>query len=129
MSKCPSCQNEFNQPFVCITCGAEKLHNETMRVLEQQLSNTIKQNVLLRDALGMAMDYFNGMPWASSTVVNCKEALAATADLSGCIICDAEPAMKVIRNEAGQVVAQSGDGGYFDISAHVGKSFYLAKEK
>jgi hypothetical protein len=39
------------------------------------------------------------------------------------------PVMKVIRNEAGQIMAQSGDGGYFDISTNVGKSFYLAKEK
>jgi hypothetical protein len=60
--------------------------------LKQQLANATKQNVLLRDALGMAMDYFNGMPWASSTVVNCKEALAATQDLAGLVVCDAEPA-------------------------------------
>jgi septal ring factor EnvC (AmiA/AmiB activator) len=29
--KCPDCRNEFVQPFVCITCGAQKLYDETVR--------------------------------------------------------------------------------------------------
>lgn len=28
---CPECHNQFVQPFVCTTCGAEKLYDETVR--------------------------------------------------------------------------------------------------
>ena len=33
---CPACQNEFRQPFVCTTCGAEKLRNATIKTLEAE---------------------------------------------------------------------------------------------
>jgi hypothetical protein len=29
--KCPDCKNQFVQPFVCTTCGAQKLYDETVR--------------------------------------------------------------------------------------------------
>ena len=41
---CPSCQCLFHQDFVCITCGAEKLYDETVRVLQAE-------NARLREAL------------------------------------------------------------------------------
>lgn len=28
---CPDCKNRFLQPFVCTTCGAQKLYDETVR--------------------------------------------------------------------------------------------------
>jgi hypothetical protein len=33
---CPSCANEFLQPFLCTTCGAQKLHDHTLEVLEKE---------------------------------------------------------------------------------------------
>ena len=41
---CPSCANEFLQPFVCVTCGAQKLHDHTLEALE-------KENAELREKL------------------------------------------------------------------------------
>ncbi len=34
---CPSCRNQFMQPFVCTTCGAQKLHGREMDTLEAEL--------------------------------------------------------------------------------------------
>jgi len=31
MHRCPSCENQFMQPFVCTTCGAAKLHDAELR--------------------------------------------------------------------------------------------------
>lgn len=90
MSKCPSCRNEFKQPFVCTTCGAEKLHNETMRVLEQQLAEREKQIVMLRDALIESSPLMVlGNSW-KTVGIKVRDALAATQDLSGLRLCDAE---------------------------------------
>lgn len=36
MSQCPSCKNEFVQPFVCATCGAEKLYDATLKTAQDQ---------------------------------------------------------------------------------------------
>jgi len=36
MSQCPSCKNEFVQPFVCATCGAEKLYDATLKTVQDQ---------------------------------------------------------------------------------------------
>ena len=36
MSKCPLCANEFLQQFVCVTCGAQKLHDHTLAALEKE---------------------------------------------------------------------------------------------
>ena len=33
--KCPSCRNEFLQPFVCTTCGAQKLYDATVTSLQE----------------------------------------------------------------------------------------------
>lgn len=37
MSQCPDCRNEFVQPFVCTTCGAEKLYDATVREQASQI--------------------------------------------------------------------------------------------
>ena len=34
--KCPDCHNEFVQPFVCTTCGAQKLYDVTVTHLHEQ---------------------------------------------------------------------------------------------
>ena len=34
---CPLCRNEFLQPFVCTTCGAQKLHDHTTDTLEAEI--------------------------------------------------------------------------------------------
>jgi len=36
MSECLSCKNEFVQPFVCATCGAEKLYDATLKTAQDQ---------------------------------------------------------------------------------------------
>jgi hypothetical protein len=33
---CPDCKNGFVQPFKCITCGAEKLYDATVRSLQAE---------------------------------------------------------------------------------------------
>jgi hypothetical protein len=33
---CPDCKNGFHQPFKCITCGAEKLYDATLRSLQAE---------------------------------------------------------------------------------------------
>lgn len=38
MNRCPDCKNEFVQPFVCTTCGAEKLYDATVVTLQNQLA-------------------------------------------------------------------------------------------
>ncbi len=38
MSRCPDCKNEFVQPFVCTTCGAEKLYDATVVTLQNRLA-------------------------------------------------------------------------------------------
>jgi hypothetical protein len=38
-SICPSCKNAFVQPFVCITCGAEKLYDATVRSQQQYIES------------------------------------------------------------------------------------------
>jgi predicted transcriptional regulator len=35
---CSSCGNEFLQPFVCTTCGAQKLRDETVKALEAEIA-------------------------------------------------------------------------------------------
>lgn len=41
---CPDCHNEFLQPFRCVTCGAQHLYDETVRVQAEQ-------NAVLRAAV------------------------------------------------------------------------------
>jgi hypothetical protein len=93
MSICPSCNNQFVQPFVCTTCGAEKLHNETMRVLEQQLADRIKREVMLRKHISSFGHHHTCNAAKHRLPCDCgyREALASTADLDGLILCEKEP--------------------------------------
>ena len=62
---------------------------ERLEIVEQQLANREKQIVLLREIATIVVsrsDLF------SSDQTKSQEALAATQDLSGYILCDAEPA-------------------------------------
>jgi hypothetical protein len=34
---CPDCKNQFAQPFTCITCGAQRLYDETVRQQGRQI--------------------------------------------------------------------------------------------
>jgi hypothetical protein len=96
--------------------------------IEQQLANTTKQIVMLRDALqslvsAKAVKYSTGrtpeyeqmriIAWGKAT-----QALAATNDLSGYILCDAEPVGKVTGDR---------QAGMFITTTH-GTMLYKAKE-
>jgi hypothetical protein len=37
-TKCPACKNTFLQPFVCVTCGAEKLYDATVASQEAAIA-------------------------------------------------------------------------------------------
>jgi len=56
--------------------------------LKQQLANATKQIVMLREFVKLLRDYIPASAVGNMTV---QEALAATADLSGLVLCDAEP--------------------------------------
>lgn len=56
MNKCSECLNEFVQPFVCTTCGAEKLYDAPVR---EQASQIKRLTMLLNRThivLGMLTD-------------------------------------------------------------------------
>lgn len=38
MSTCPDCKNNFAQPFLCVTCGAEKLYDATLKAAQSELA-------------------------------------------------------------------------------------------
>src|SRR3569833_1274356 len=40
--ECPDCRNHFVQPFVCITCGAQKLYDETVRTQAAEIERLKK---------------------------------------------------------------------------------------
>lgn len=63
--------------------------NEEYRLLEQQLVEREKQIVMLRETLKDANEY--AMSQADYCPNEAQEALAATKDLSGLVLCDAEP--------------------------------------
>lgn len=35
--QCPDCRNEFAQPFVCTTCGAQKLYDVTLQSAQDEI--------------------------------------------------------------------------------------------
>jgi len=59
---------------------------ENRELLEQQLAEREKQNVMLRDLIGHILNTYH-VPM----VPRIMEALAATADLAGLVVCDAVP--------------------------------------
>ena len=56
MSQCPDCRNEFVQPFVCTTCGAEKLHDATVREQASQIKRLTTLLNRIHIVLGMLTD-------------------------------------------------------------------------
>jgi hypothetical protein len=63
--------------------------------LEQQLAEREKQIVMLRKSLLDAHNFIGDDVEAYETAKRRIDALAATDDLSGCILCDAEPITKI----------------------------------
>jgi hypothetical protein len=41
MNRCPDCKNEFLQPFICTTCGAEKLYDTTLATAQAQRDKAV----------------------------------------------------------------------------------------
>jgi hypothetical protein len=68
--------------------------NEEYRLLEQQLAEREKQIVELRECLSYFYSSWRNEHHVLSTdyVLAAEEALDATQDLSGLVLCDAEPA-------------------------------------
>lgn len=60
---CPSCSCIFHQDFVCTTCGAEKLYDETIRVLKEQLAASQAREQQLREALEVCKKEMQGDKW------------------------------------------------------------------
>jgi hypothetical protein len=48
---CPDCKNQFVQPFTCITCGAQRLYDETVRQQGRQIEAQAAEIERLRAAL------------------------------------------------------------------------------
>ena len=53
---CPSCANEFLQQFVCVTCGAQKLHDHTLEALEKENAELREKFATIRAALAEAIE-------------------------------------------------------------------------
>ncbi|WP_396190225.1 hypothetical protein [Flavobacterium sp.] len=61
----------------------------------------------------------------SSPNLNCKSVQRRLATSWGYVLPEQqEPVAKVVRNEAGQIAMQKPDGSYFDMSKHIGQTFY-----
>jgi chromosome segregation ATPase len=97
---------------------------EDVENVRKQLTEREKQIVMLRKALQQVVD----IKAFRVTTRLCEEALAATKDLSGYILCDAKPAMRVEKNASSQIRAVDVDGNAFDLLTNVGVTFYKAKD-
>ena len=53
---CPSCANTFAQPFVCTTCGAQKLHDATLDALRNSLAAANRRLAELQKLLHTARE-------------------------------------------------------------------------
>lgn len=49
MNHCPSCHNEFVQPFVCTTCGAARLHDAELASAHARLAELERQRDVYRE--------------------------------------------------------------------------------
>lgn len=54
---CPECKNTFSQPFVCTTCGAQKLYDSTLSSAEQRAESEKAR----ADGLRAELDELNKM--------------------------------------------------------------------
>jgi hypothetical protein len=97
--------------------------NEEYRLLEQQLAEAQKQIVMLRNALKEWQraegDY--GLIQADKAIA---KALAATQDLSGLVLCDAEPVGVIDEDD----YARWGDI-YADADVGLGTPLYKARKQ
>jgi hypothetical protein len=86
MNRCPDCKNEFLQPFVCTTCGAEKLYDATLANTQSELATAIEQRdemrLALRELTGAFADY--GGPTYANVYKNALIALGWTAATGEC---------------------------------------------
>ena len=46
---CPDCKNTFKQPFICITCGAQKLYDTTLQTAQKRAEKAEAENAALRE--------------------------------------------------------------------------------
>jgi hypothetical protein len=51
MNICPDCKNSFVQPFKCITCGAEKLYDATVRSQAERIERLERAGDVLAHSL------------------------------------------------------------------------------
>lgn len=59
--RCPSCSNVFLQPFVCTTCGAQKLYDATLRAAEEA-ANRLREERATLAARIRALKPSGGLP-------------------------------------------------------------------
>jgi hypothetical protein len=52
---CPDCRNQFGQPFVCTTCGAQKLYDHTVTTQAETIQRLTRQ---LDEAASLVNDYY-----------------------------------------------------------------------
>ena len=65
--------------------------------VEQQLTNATKQNVVLRNEIKGVIGWASSKQYSlpDAVISNLNEALAATADLAGLVVCDADPCWRI----------------------------------
>ena len=73
MIRCPSCKNAYTGPFICVTCGAQKLYDATLRTAERRaekaerdLAAAQKDAERYRNALERISKWFGEFPPATS---------------------------------------------------------------
>lgn len=59
---CHDCKNTFKQPFVCITCGAQKLYDNTLQTAQKRAEKAEAENAALRKELVEAWE--TAIDWA-----------------------------------------------------------------
>jgi hypothetical protein len=87
VSKCPSCHNTFMQPFMCTTCGAQQLYDESIISAWEQIDRLSarvaeleREKAELRKALDMAdeaMAFEVGGEPLPTLMVKARERIAA----------------------------------------------------
>jgi hypothetical protein len=99
------------------------LEAEECRRVKEQLAEREKQIVMLRNALQVAWDFEPecGPPCCDERI---SEALAATQDLSGLVLCDAKPVGEVDQDDD----VKWGDI-YTDTDVRVGTKLYKARKQ
>jgi len=117
---------------LCKVCGAKDCDctiDQYVSTLEQQLANATKQNVMLREALKIyAAEWDNH--WKKDMPILytiSDEALDTTADLTGYILCDAEPVRYLF--EDGSILEEWEMEYAVDKTGQVVITLYKAKEQ